>query len=234
MHNLDKDILIENIKRLMKEHDVTQPKLADDLHIGQPSISKCLNGKQSISIDLIYSIAQYFDVSIDSLCSSKDASAATSDDGNDRRTRALRKASAINDTCDALAVLFKLHRLDIKEIDHIETIYEEQIYRENGMQFRQFVKKKGVLGTDTTSSKYNAIFYPNYYEVPTSFDNDDDYSDFMSEISYSGNALTENIRINKVLNQLIDLLKIYKNGSLPEEAYLHSIDAIITQAKKQF
>lgn len=33
MHNLDKDILIENIKRLMKEHDVTQPKLADDLHI---------------------------------------------------------------------------------------------------------------------------------------------------------------------------------------------------------
>lgn len=62
-------------------------------------------------------------------------------------------------------------------------------------------------------------------------DNDDDYSDFMSEISYSGNALTENIRINKVLNQLIDLFKIYKNGSLPEEAYLHSIDAIITQAK---
>lgn len=159
MHNLDKDILIENIKRLMKEHDVTQPKLADDLHIGQPSISKCLNGKQSISIDLIYSIAQYFDVSIDSLCSSKDASAATSDDGNDRRTRALRKASAFNDTCDALAVLFKLHRLDIKEIDHIETIYEEQIYRENGMQFRQFVKKKGVLGTDTSSHFFCILFH---------------------------------------------------------------------------
>lgn len=40
MQNLNTDILIQNIKRLMNEHDVTQPKLADDLHIGQPSISK--------------------------------------------------------------------------------------------------------------------------------------------------------------------------------------------------
>ena len=39
------DVYKRQIKRLMKEHDVTQPKLADDLHIGQPSISKCLNGK---------------------------------------------------------------------------------------------------------------------------------------------------------------------------------------------
>lgn len=231
MQNLDKDILIQNIKRLMKEHDVTQPKLADDLHVGQPSISKCLNGKQSISIDLIFSIAQYFNVSIDSLCS---APITQSNETEDRRSRALRRASTFNDTCDALATLFKFHMLDIKEIDHIETIYEEEKYCEDGHLYTQFVKKKGFAGTDTTSNKYNAIFYPNYYEISTEFDSDEDYNDYMSELSCSGNALPENIRINKFLSQLVDLYKIYKNGSLPEEAYLHSIDAIVTQAKGQF
>lgn len=231
MQNLDKDILIQNIKQLMKEHDVTQPMLADDLHIGQPSISKCLNGKQSISIDLIFSISQYFNVSIDSLCSTP---VTQSDKADDRRSRVLRRASTFNDTCDALATLFKFHMLDIKEFDHIETIYEEEKYYEDGHLYTQFVKKKGVAGTDITSNKYNAIFYPNYYEISTKFDSNEDYTDYMSELSCSGNALPENIQINKFLSQLTDLYKIYKNGSLPEEAYLHSIDAIVTQAKEQF
>lgn len=231
MQNLNKDILILNIKQLMKEHDVTQPKLAADLHVGQPSISKCLNGKQSISIDLVFSIAQYFNVSIDSLCS---APVVQSNETENRRSRALRRASTFNDTCDALATLFKFHMLDIKEIDHIETIYEEEKYCEDGHLYTAFVKKKGIAGTDITSNKYNAIFYPNYYEISTEFDNDEDYTDYMSELRCLGNALPENIRINKFLSQLVDLYKIYKNGSLPEEAYLHSIDAIVTQAKEQF
>lgn len=231
MQNLDKDILIQNIKRLMKEHDITQPKLADDLHVGQPSISKCLSGKQSISIDLVYSIAQYFDVSIDSLCSSP---ADQSDETDDRRSRALRKASTFNDTCDALATLFKFHMLDIKEIDICETVYEEQRFQDNGYYGIQYVKKKGILGTDTITNKYNALYYSNYMEVITEFDDDEQYAEYMSELRCCGNDIPENIRINKFLNQLVDLYKIYKNGSLPEEAYLHSIDAIVTQAKEQY
>ena len=232
MHNLDKDILIQNIKRLMKEHDVTQPKLADDLHVGQPSISKCLSGKQSISIDLVYSIAQYFDISIDSLCAVPESE--INDEPNDRRSRALRNANYFFDTCDALASLFKMHMLDVKEIDIYETVYEEQRFQDNGYYGVQYVKKKSVLGTDTITNKYNALYYPNYLEVITEFDDNEQYDEYMSELRCCGNDIPENIRINKFLNQLVDLYKIYKNGSLPEEAYLHSIDAIVTQAKEQY
>ena len=229
MQNLDKNILIQNIKRLMKEHDVTQPKLADDLHIGQPSISKCLGGKQSITIDLIYSIAQYFNVSIDSLCT-----APEEDEPNDRRSRAIRKANYYYETCDALATLFRQHMLTVKEVEINETVYEEERYNENGYCGVEYVRKKGVLGTDFVTNKYNALFYSNYYEVATDFDNDEQYAEYMSELRCCGNELSENIRINKLLNQFSNLYKIYLNGSIPEEAYLHSIDAIVAQAKEQY
>lgn len=232
MPEFNNSILIQNIKRLMKENDVSQQKLADDLHIGQPSISKCLTSKQAISIDMAYSIAQYFDVSIDSLCAAPETTAEA--EPNDRRSRAIKKANRYFDTCDALATLFKLHMLDVKEIDHNETVYEEQHYNENGYHGIQYVKKKGILGTDTIANRYNALFYPNYYEIPTDFEDDDSYSEYMTDLAYNGNALTENIRINKLLNQLTDLYKVYKNGSLPEEAYIHSIEAIVAQAKEQY
>ena len=231
MPGFNNAILIQNIKKLMKENDVSQQKLADDLHIGQPSISKCLTSKQSISIDLVYCIAQYFEVSIDSLCSVPEL---TTEEPNDRRSRALKKANNFYDTCDALATLFKLHTLKVKEIDHNETVYEAQQYNENGYWGTQYVKKIGLLGTDTIANKYNALFYPNYYEVPTEFDDDDQYDEYMSELRYFGNNIPENIRINKLLNQLTDLYRIYSNGSLPEDAFIHSIDAIVAQAKEQY
>lgn len=231
MPEFNNDILIQNIKKLMKENDISQQKLADDLHIGQPSISKCLTSKQSISIDMVYCIAQYFGVSIDSLCTAPEFASKESDD---RRSRALKKATRFSDTCDALATIFKLHMFNVKEIEINETVYEEQYYNQNGYRGSEYVRKKGLLGTDFVTNKYNALFYSNYYEIETDFDDDEQYAEYMSELRCCGNELPENTRINKLLNQLCDLYKIYLNGSLPEEAYLHSIDAIICQAKEQY
>lgn len=69
MANYDSDILIQNIKMLMKDNDITQTKLADILHMPQSNVSKALseNDKKSFTLDQLVGIAKHFRVSIDFL-----------------------------------------------------------------------------------------------------------------------------------------------------------------------
>ena len=56
--------IAERIKKLMKEHKVTQQVLAESLNIKQYDVSRMLNGKPFPSIDQLETISNFFDVSL--------------------------------------------------------------------------------------------------------------------------------------------------------------------------
>ena len=73
MQNYDTNILIQNIKRLMRDKNVSQQKLAEILEMSQPNVSKALNEKDKKCFTLIQviGIAEYFHISVDELVHNK-------------------------------------------------------------------------------------------------------------------------------------------------------------------
>ena len=220
MHSFDKSILIENIKNLMKTNGISQPKLADDLHIGQPSISKCLSGKQSISIDLAFSIAQYFGVSLDDLCRNPNVPVAEAIEPSPRRHPNTEKYIS---ACEGLAAVFKYSSCTTKTFEIQEPVYAEDV-TESGIETGYYSRQKGLLGGDPVN-KYTALYFPNYHEIESRFSSQSEAAEYFSELQCTGNSLGWNMRINEFFNKLADLNKIYQNGSLTQEAYIHAIDS---------
>lgn len=61
------EIFKEKIKRLIKERNTTQEAVARSCGISPKKLSQCLNGKQSVTADDLFSLANYFGVSADYL-----------------------------------------------------------------------------------------------------------------------------------------------------------------------
>ena len=55
------------LKKLRKERNVSQLKLALDLNMNQNSISRYENGEREADYDTLIKLADYFDVSLDYL-----------------------------------------------------------------------------------------------------------------------------------------------------------------------
>ena len=61
----------KNLKMLMKGQDLKQQELAEEIGISQSAISSWLSGKKEPSIESLWKLADYFDVSIDELVGRK-------------------------------------------------------------------------------------------------------------------------------------------------------------------
>lgn len=64
--------VISTIKQLMKTEQLTQMQLASAIHVGQSTISEWLSGKNEPSIESLWKLADYFDVSIDYIVGRKE------------------------------------------------------------------------------------------------------------------------------------------------------------------
>ena len=69
MSNYDNDILIQNVRKLMEDNNITQQQLADILGMSQSNVSKALSesDKKCFTLDQVVGIAKHFRVSIDML-----------------------------------------------------------------------------------------------------------------------------------------------------------------------
>lgn len=56
---------MNNIKKIRKEHNVLQKKLAYDLNLTQEAISSYETGRVTPSAEILIKLAKYFDTSID-------------------------------------------------------------------------------------------------------------------------------------------------------------------------
>lgn len=59
------------IQKLRKGHGLTQEQLAEELNISTIHLSKIENGKRGCSLDILVSIAVFFDASLDYLALGK-------------------------------------------------------------------------------------------------------------------------------------------------------------------
>jgi transcriptional regulator with XRE-family HTH domain len=57
----------KNLKQLMKESEVTQVQLSNDINISQSAISAWLSNKKEPSIASLWLLADYFNCSVDEL-----------------------------------------------------------------------------------------------------------------------------------------------------------------------
>ena len=64
--------VVKNIRQLMTAEHLTQMQLAKCLNVGQSTISEWLSGKNEPSIESLWKLADYFDVSIDCLVGRKE------------------------------------------------------------------------------------------------------------------------------------------------------------------
>lgn len=67
-----KILVAQRIKDLMKSEKLTQMQLAHALEVGQSSISDWLNAKSEPSIENLWKLADFFDVSVDYLIGRKE------------------------------------------------------------------------------------------------------------------------------------------------------------------
>ena len=79
MSELNFELLQENIRALLKKHDLTQSELATIAGMSQGNFSKALNPeeKKQFTLEQLYRIAQHFGVSIDALVGNTSANEIT-------------------------------------------------------------------------------------------------------------------------------------------------------------
>lgn len=65
-------LIAKRIKDLMKNEKLTQMQLANALGIGQSSVSDWINAKSEPSIENLWKLADFFDVSVDYLIGRKE------------------------------------------------------------------------------------------------------------------------------------------------------------------
>lgn len=228
---LNPDILESNIKLLISKNGITQDRLARDINMSQSKLNKRLKGHLAFSIDEIYDIANYFGVSIDSLCSNSFAEKLNMVHSPILDNRGLNSIERYHKVCAGLADIFKHARLiNIGRIAISEAVFEFHHSEGHPRGAGTYSRKPGMLGNDPTN-EYSCLYFPNYYPLKSSesFSSDEEEDEYAADLMYCGNHDEENIRTNKFLKKLIDLNAAYKNDSLTYEDYVRSIDTNLSK-----
>lgn len=67
-----KILVVERINELLKSEGLTQSKLASAIEVNQSTVCNWLNGKKEPSIESLWKLADFFDVSVDYLIGRKE------------------------------------------------------------------------------------------------------------------------------------------------------------------
>ena len=140
MPNYNIDILIQNVRKLMEDNNITQQQLADILDMSQSNVSKALSAsdKKNFTLDQVAGIAKHFQVSIDMLVGNYHAQ------DRDIKPRAICEYLVRLIEHDDIKVFCHPVEEDIYSIDYDPRTYEQSCTHE----------KKTV--------NYDAFYFPAY------------------------------------------------------------------------
>lgn len=232
----DIDIVCSNIKMLIRKKNITQNHLAEEIGMSGSALSKRMSGTNEFTLNEIFDIAQYFNVSIDALCNNSLAATLETEPHDKVYSKdgklSLHSNTAIYRVCEGLASVFKYStRLFVEPLQRTEIVYEEDT-DQHGRPTGWFYEKKDPLGNDPTN-EYNAIYFSNYlpiYDGP--FEPEVDPEDYYSDLIHNGNYIFSNYKINRFLKKLVDLHTTYENKSLKYDDYCRSIDNLLAELPK--
>ena len=228
-NKLDLNALENKIKYLIQKKGITQANLASKLNMSQSMFNKHLKGHPCFTIDEVYSIAQYFHVSIDFLCSNTLAETLPLEDNETPENTIIRNAELYKTICNGLAFLFKNAYLITDTIKIQEIVYEEDIDLDHWKPFHR-IRVDSEHGRHDPINEYPSIGFSNYYPFPKTFDSDEELSSYISDLESEGNRNPVNYRINRFLKKLVDLHKVFCEGSITYEDYVRSIDSNLASA----
>ena len=166
--------------------------------MSQPNVSKALNPKEKkcFTLEQVIDIADYFDVTIDSLVGSP-------------KTDTIVSADSSRDIAAFLAQCIENEKATVAEYTIEQTVFVEDFDPRN--IFCNY--------TQTTQTvKYPILYFSDYWSPSQSNQTDEEFSELMQEAFQCGNQ-TENVPINNFLRHFLQIHALYKKGELATETY---------------
>lgn len=195
MQNLDIPLIKQRIRDLMREKRVTQDVLSSEIRMTQPNFCRAISFKNSqcFTLEQIFKIAQYFDVSTDYLL------------GNIKP----KKHSTEREICELFANL--LEKRTLVKIDYTR---QEEVYTPvylNGYPDCEITKKQ---------VPYNAFIFPSHFDPgPLDRFDEEQIDNLNSDIMYSGNSDDSNIRINTFFARYFQIYDLFVHNQMGEELF---------------
>ena len=205
MSELNFELLQENIRALLKKHDLTQNALAEIAGMTQANVSKALNRNESkqFTIDQVFRIAQHFGVSIDELV------------GNNAANEVSTGPRA------ALAFFTKMRcesKLRYTTVNVDEWVYE---YEYTGSDYPECRGKEKTI-------EYPAFYFASYQHLEdfakVNISDEDLHYEFLS-----GGNDSKFKRVNEVLKNFLPMVKLYRETEIPDEAFQMVLNGYLEQ-----
>lgn len=205
MSELNFELLQENIRALLKKHDLTQSALAEIAGMTQANVSKALNPNESkqFTLDQLFRISQHFGVSIDELTDNTVPSEITTG------PRAV------------LSFFVKLlceGKVRVENVNVEELIYDPFKNEHGGLDCRRVDK----------TIEYPALYLPDYYRVSDFAFCEPEYEELDMEYCWCGNG-SRYMQVNEILKNLIPMIKLYREKQIPEEAFQMILNGYLEQ-----
>lgn len=195
MYNLDIPMLKKRIYDLMQEKRITQEMLATEIGMTQPNFCRAISFKNSqcFTLEQIFKIAQFFDVSVDFLL------------GNVKP----KERSTEREICELFADLLEKRTLVKVDYSREEEVYTPT-YRENYPDCE--ITKKQV--------SYNAFIFPSYLDPgPLDRFDEEQIDNLKCDVMYSGNSDDSNIRINTFFARYLQIYDLFVHNQMGEDLF---------------
>lgn len=200
--------LKENIRRLMKEKNMTQKNIADALNTTQANIAKHLkkgDEAQTFTLRQVLQLADLFGTSVDELLGWKSSNV------QDRTPEKI--CSLITTLLDANLIQFIPYSIEQEEV------WNREDY--NPAEIAHYKRK----------ANYYAFYFPEFIPIPQYIDYNE-YQYYEQEYAEDGNFNFNNSQINKYLNKFIEALINYQKGNHSKEVYEIVVKAYSDELKK--
>ena len=191
MQNLDIPMLKQRVYNLMQEKRITQEALASEIGMTQPNFCRAISFKNSqcFTLEQIFKIAQYFDVSVDYLL------------GNIKP----KERSTEREICKLFTDL--IEKRTLVKVDYSR---EEEIYTPTCHDCE--ITKKQV-------SYNAFIFPSYLDPGPLDRFDEEQIDNLKYDVLYSGNSDDSNIRINTFFAQYFQIYELFVHNQIGEDLF---------------
>ena len=196
MAEMNKDIFRHGLKQLMAKNDITQTELSKIIDMPQSNISKYLKegAKEFYTINQIYAIAEYFNLSIDEMLGRKNAN-----------------SYSVEYVARLIVDKIENHKAGFTEITKDDYYYYGNPFDDMNPQKETctytaiyFRNKKEYLTTDQFV--------------------DDELLDLDMESMNGDDILNDNIRLNEFIRKFKKLYDLYTHNAIDEDDYRTILD----------
>ena len=195
MQNLDIDRLTANIYNLMQSSNTTQVKLAAAIGMTQSNLSRALSSKegQCFTLEQVYKISQYFNVSVDSLLGEEKPIVSTE-----------------REICELFTQLIEKRQIICTKASHDDEVYTPYMTERLDMD----------CNIEKVTSEYASFHFPNY-ENPGPLDRftESEIDEMRDTALWGGNAHNANQQINGFFEKYLQIYEMYLHNHLSEELF---------------